>query len=123
MQENLEVRDEGIKTCAQEYTVTEEFLAQHLISKGKRILSTPCLILMMERTARNCLDRLVGDNKTSVGYRIDIRHRKSVNEGDKVRVEARLVYFDGRRAVFHITAYSKGEVVGEGIHERYVVEA
>lgn len=122
MQGSLEVRDEGIKTCSQEFKVVEEYLAQHLMKRGKRILSTPCLILMMERTARNCLETLVG-GRTSVGYRVDVRHRKSVEEGGTVRVEARLVYFDGRRAVFHITAYSNGEIVGEGVHERYIVEA
>lgn len=120
---SLEVREEPHRACVEEYTVTDSDVAEHLAKRGRRILSTPCLILMMEKTARKCLDLILGEGRTSVGYRIDVRHRRSVGEGEKVRIEARMVYFDGRRAVFHITAASKGEIVGEGFHERYVVEA
>ena len=122
MQGEIEVREESHRACAMEFTVGEEHLALHLKERGRRVLSTPCLVLMMEVTARTCLDLALPAGKTSVGYRVDVRHRKSVGEGEKVRVEARLVSFDGRRALFYVTAYNRGEVVGEAIHERYVVD-
>lgn len=123
MQGEVEVREEPIKVCVKEYPVSGEYIAQHLLESGRRILSTPCLILMMERTARLCLEHSTGPGKKSVGVSVEVRHRRSVSEGEEVRVEARLVRFDGRRAFFHLSAYSGGELVGEGVHERVIVEA
>jgi len=118
----LEVSERSVRVCAEKHVVGEEHLARHLRERGKRILSTPCLVLMLEATARKCLEAVLGDGRTSVGYRVDVRHRRPVPEGATVEVEATLVDFDGRRAVFHLKAYSGGEPVAEAVHERYVVE-
>ncbi len=108
------------RVCREEHVVGEEHLASHLAARGRRVLSTPCLVLMMESTSRKCLDAILGEGRTSVGYRVDVRHRRPVPEGARVVVEARLVDFDGRRALFLVKAYSGGELVAEAIHERYV---
>ncbi len=117
----VEVWSEEVRVCKAEHRVLPEHLAAHLRARGRRVLSTPCLVLMMEATARECLDEML-EGRTSVGYRVDVRHRRPVEEGALVHVEARLVEFDGRRAVFYIKAYSGGELVAEAVHERYVVE-
>ena len=115
-------REEQV-VCKVEWTVGREHIAQHLASKGRLVLSTPCLALFMEATARMCLDELLGDGRTSVGYRIDVKHKRSVSVGERVIVEARLASFDGRRALFIISARDpQGEVIGEALNERYVVE-
>ncbi len=119
----VEIRREDQVVCSARWIVGREHIAQHLAGRGRNVLSTPCLILFMEATARMCLDELLGDGRTSVGYRVDVKHRKSVGLGEEVLVEARVGVFDGRRALFLITARnSSGEVIGEGLNERYVVE-
>lgn len=109
-------------TCRGVHVAEEWMAARHLAERGRRVLSTPCLILMIEITTRKCLEQLLGDGRTSVGYRVDIRHRKPVPIGAEVEVEARLVEFDGRRAVFYAKALSNGQLIAEAIHERYVTE-
>ncbi len=108
--------------CRATYRVEPGHVASHLAEKGRRVLSTPCLVLYMEATARRCLDGLLPVGRTSVGYRVDVKHRRPVPEGGVVEVVARLVEFDDRRALFYIRALSGGELVGEAFHERFVVE-
>ena len=104
--------------CRYEYTVEEEHVAEHLARKGRMVLSTPCLVLMMERGARRCLDERLGI--TSVGYRVDVKHRSSAEPGEKIVVYARVYYWDGRRALVYVRAETpEGKLVGEGINERF----
>ncbi len=104
--------------CDYTFTVGEEHTAEHLAEKGEYILSTPCLILFMERAARLCLDSRTGI--ISVGYRVDVKHRKSLKVGEKVIVRSRVFYWDGRRALVYVRAVDReGDLVGEGINERY----
>ena len=120
---SLSIEREEQVVCRAEWTVGEEHVAQHLAGRGKKVLSTPCLALFMEATARMCLDEMLGEGRTSVGYRVDVKHRRSVGVGERVIVEARLASFDGRRALFLVTARDpQGEVIGEALNERYVVE-
>ena len=114
----------GVLECRKEWVVGPEHVAGHLAGRGVRVLSTPCMILFVEATVRECLDRVVGEGKTTVGVRVDARHRAPVREGGRVTVEAVVFEFDGRRAL----AYAKvlredGVLVGEVFHERRVVEA
>jgi predicted thioesterase len=105
--------------CIYTYKVRDEHTAEHLRTLGEKILSTPCLILYMESAARKCLDERTG--KVSVGYRIDVKHRKSVMVGEDVNVYVRIFYWDGRRALIYMRATdSAGELVGEGFNERFV---
>jgi len=110
------------RECSREWVVGEEHLARHLAERGRRVLSTPCMVLMMEATARECLERILGDGRTSVGYRVDVKHRKPVEEGERILVTARLIEFDGRRALFYIRAEKGGDLVGEAFHERFVTD-
>jgi len=57
-----------------------------------------------------------------VGYRVDVKHRRPIGEGERLVVVARLVEFDGRRALFYIRAVKDGELVGEAFHERFVTD-
>ena len=107
--------------CVYEYTVEEEHVAEHLARRGRKVLSTPCLILMMERSARLCLDERTGI--TSVGYRVDVKHRSSAVPGERISVYARVYYWDGRRALVYMRATAAdGRLVGEGINERFRFE-
>ncbi|MCE4624936.1 MAG: hypothetical protein F7C35_03615 [Desulfurococcales archaeon] len=104
--------------CEYKFRVEREHVAEHLAAEGEYVLSTPCLILYMERAARMCLDSRTG--KVSVGYRVDMKHRKSVPPGRELTLYARVFYWDGRRALVYVRAEDDtGSLVGEGINERF----
>ncbi|MEB3760818.1 MAG: thioesterase [Desulfurococcales archaeon] len=104
--------------CTYTYKVEREHAAQHLAERGEYVLSTPCLVLFMEASARKCLDNNAG--VTSVGYRVDVKHRKSVRIGEEITVMVKVFEWDSRRALVYMKAYdSSGDLVGEGINERF----
>jgi len=114
----------GIKagiSLIEEHEVKPEHAAKHVGSGEVEVLSTPSMIAFMERTALKCVQKHLPEGYTTVGTRVDVRHLKPAPIGAKVTVEAKLIEVDGRKLKFEVKAYWKGAVIGEGNHERYVV--
>lgn len=85
------------------------------------VFSTPMMIALMENAAINAL-RLEPD-QSSVGTYLDVRHLAATPVGMKVWAEAEVVEADGRRLVYKIEAYDEKEKIGEGRHERFIVQS
>jgi predicted thioesterase len=89
---------------------------------GVHLLSTPSLVLLMERTAMSLLEPLLGSNETTVGTEIRVSHRAPTPEGSTVRVRASIVGREGRFISLHIEAFDELEQVGVAEHQRAVVD-
>ena len=87
------------------------------------VFATPGLVALMERAACAAIEPLLAPGSTSVGTRVDVRHLAATPPGLEVRARAELVEVDGRRLVFSVTAFDSAEQVGEGVHERAVVDS
>ena len=85
-----------------EYVVKDEHTAKFLGSGDVDVLSTPAMILFMENTAR-------------------LSVQDKLPEGAKIRVKAKLIKQEGRKLIFEVEAYWNQELIGKGIHERYIV--
>ncbi len=109
-------------THSKSFRVREEHLADRVGSGSLPVLSTPSLAAFMERAAFEMVESLLGEDRTSVGSSLDIRHVAPVPLGGEVRVQARLAAVEGRRLVFWIEAWWGDKLVGYGIHERVVVD-
>ncbi len=120
----LEALAVGGPLCSGEVTVPEEYSAGHLAERGVKVLSTPCMLLIVETALRECLDRVLGDpGVTTVGVRADVRHYRAVKVGDRVRVEGFILSVRGSRILLYARVRdSSGALVGEVVHERAVVE-
>jgi fluoroacetyl-CoA thioesterase len=103
-------------------TVEPSTLASAVGSGGIEVFSTPSLIALMENTARSAVEPLLPPDQTTVGVRVDVRHLAATPPGEHVRARAELVEVDGRRLVFHVEAFDSHEKIGEGTHERMVVD-
>ncbi|HLZ26469.1 MAG TPA: thioesterase family protein [Chloroflexota bacterium] len=103
-------------------TVEPSTLASSVGSGGLDVLSTPSLIALMENAARSAVESLLPPDRTTVGVRVDVRHLAATPPGDQVRARAELVEVDGRRLIFHVEAFDSHEKIGEGTHERMVVD-
>ena len=101
--------------------VAEEHTARHLGSGGVRVLATPQMILLIERAGVAAVDPLLPEGYLTVGAHLDVRHLAPTPVGFEVRAVAELVEVDGRRLSFHVTVHDGVELVGEGRHERYIV--
>ena len=58
----------------------------------------------------------------TVGSHIDVRHLAATPIGMRVVFRATLAGRDGRRLVFRVEADDEQERVGEGTHERFIVD-
>jgi predicted thioesterase len=104
--------------------VEATMLASAVGSGSLQVLSTPWLVALMERAACAAVEDLLGDaDQTTVGVRLDIRHLAPSPVGAEVRARAELIEVDGRRLVFRVEAFDAQERIGEGSHERAVVQA
>lgn len=110
---------EGL-SCVDEYLVTPEHIAKHLASEVQ-VLSTPSMIYFMERTAMNCVQNHLPQGYTTVGTMVNVKHVSPAPVNSVIRVEARLISKEARRLLFEVRAYRNSTLVGEGLHERYIV--
>lgn len=86
------------------------------------VLSTPRLISFMERAAHYGLLPHLPEGQTSVGTLVNIRHLGATPVGMEVRFRAELVEVDRRRLRFKVEAWDAKEKVGEGEHERFIID-
>ena len=112
--------DTGIKGY-KEITVTKELTAISLGSGDLEVYATPAMIALMEGTASESVKSELDEGQGSVGTCIAIKHLAATPIGMRVRCESELVEVDGRRLVFHITAYDEKDKIGEGTHERFII--
>ena len=97
-------------------------LASAVGSGGLDVFSTPSLIALMEHAARNAVEHLLAADQLTVGTRIDVRHLAATPLGAPVRARAELIEVAGRRLIFRVEAFDPEEKIGEGTHERVIVD-
>ena len=90
---------------------------------GENVFSTPSMIAEMEETCRLLLKEefLQDEDWDSVGTLVNIRHLKPTPVGTEVKLKARVIDVKDRRVTFEVNAVDKIEKIGEGLHERTVI--
>jgi len=89
---------------------------------GPRVLSTPQMILFMERTCRNLILSMIDPGHDTVGTQVNVSHSSAAQLGSRVTFSAELLSVQDRRAEFRVQARIGERVVGEGTHQRVVIE-
>ena len=92
-------------------------------SGALEVFATPAMIALMEKTCLMAVYDKVGEGNTTVGIAVNIKHLKASPVGATIRCEAELVEVDRRRLVFAVKCFEGDTLIGEGIHERFVVES
>lgn len=85
------------------------------------VLSTPQLIGLLERTARQALAPFLEAHERSVGVEIDLRHLAPTPVGATVTLTARVVRAEGREVTFQVEARDMQEMIARGLHKRAVI--
>jgi fluoroacetyl-CoA thioesterase len=104
-----------------EIAVGEEHTAPFVGSGRVRVLATPVMINLMEAAALDAVERLLPAGHQSLGIRLDVRHYAATPVGMRVRATAEVVKVDGRAIDFRVVARDEKEPVGDGLHQRVVV--
>ena len=102
--------------------VTESTTAKTMGSGELNVYATPAMIALMEETAYKSVAGELEEGMGSVGTKMDVQHVSASPVGMKITCETELTEVDGRRLVFAVRAKDEKGLIGEGIHERFIIE-
>jgi len=104
-----------------ELLVGEEHTAPRVGSGRVHVLATPVMINVIEAAALAAIEHLLPAGHQSLGTRLDIRHFAATPVGMRVRAEVEVVRVEGRTVAFRVAVNDEKEPIGDGTHERMVV--
>ena len=110
----------GVKGQQSE-TVTNDKTAAEMGSGTLPVYATPAMIPLMEKTAMLSVAQYLGEDEATVGTRLEISHLAACGLGTKVSCESELIEIDRKRLVFEISAYDGETLIGQGKHERFII--
>lgn len=103
-------------------TVTPDKCAGAIGSGELDVFATPAMIALIEETAWRSVVPYLGPGEGTVGTALNVRHVAATPVGLQVRCETELTLVDRRRLVFDVKVYDPFGLVGEGTHERFVIQ-
>ena len=104
-----------------EIVVADEHTAPFVGSGKVRVLATPVMINLFEAAALACCEEHLPQGHQSLGIHLDVRHIAATPVGMRVEATAELIRIDGRTLTFRVEAHDERELIGDGLHERVVV--
>ena len=104
-----------------ELIVGEEHTAPRVGSGLVHVLATPVMINLFEAAALDALDKHLPPGYQSLGTVLNVRHIAATPVGMKVFAEARIIRVENRTVFLAVTARDEKELIGDGTHERVVV--
>jgi fluoroacetyl-CoA thioesterase len=110
----------GLKGVA-EMVVGEQHTAPRIGSGRIRVLATPVMIQLIESAALAAVEQSLPEEHQSLGTHLDITHVAATPVGMRVRATAEVTRVEGRTIYLKVRAEDETELIGEGTHERVVV--
>lgn len=101
--------------------VTEENTADRLGSGLLPVYATPSMVALMEATCLESVAEEIGPDNDTVGIAMDVKHLAASPIGEEITCKSELVEIDRKRLVFRVEAFDRHEKIGEGIHQRFII--
>jgi predicted thioesterase len=111
----------GVKAEAK-LLVTSDTAIGFLGDDEARVLSTPHMIGYMERTCRDAALPWLDPGCDTVGTKVNVSHLAAAPIGACVNFTAEVVAVTGRRIEFRVEATDEYGKIGEGTHERAIID-
>ena len=108
-------------TGTAELIVGEQHTAPRIGSGRIRVLATPVMINLIEAAALAAVEQSLPEHHQSLGTHLDVTHVAATPVGMKVRATAEVLKVEGRTVYFKVRCDDERELIGEGTHERVVV--
>ncbi len=103
-------------------TVSEANTAKTMGSGTLDVFATPAMIALIEQAAYTSVASELEPGWGSVGTALNVQHLSATSVGMTVTAETELVEVDRRRLVFSAQVFDETGLVGQGTHERFLVE-
>jgi len=101
--------------------VAEDHTAPRVGSGRVHVLATPVMINLIEAAALAAVEHLLPAGHQSLGTVLNVRHIAATPVGMRVEATAEVIEIDGRTIRFRVEARDEKELIGDGTHERVVV--
>jgi len=101
--------------------VGEEHTAPRVGSGRVHVLATPVMINLIEAAALEAVEKLLPPGHQSLGTLLNVRHIAATPVGMRVTATAEVTGVEGRTIRFRVEARDERELIGDGTHERVVV--
>jgi fluoroacetyl-CoA thioesterase len=101
-------------------TVEEKDTATHI--GNVQVLASPVMIGLMEYAAAAAVEPALAEGTQTVGIHVDVKHIAATPVGMKVTAHAELTKVDGRILTFRVWADDEKERIGEGTHQRAIID-
>ena len=101
--------------------VSEEHTAPRIGSGKVHVLATPVMINLFEAAALEAIERFLPPGYQSLGTVLNVRHIAATPVGMRARATATVTRVEGRTVYFQLEARDEKELIGDGTHERVVV--
>jgi fluoroacetyl-CoA thioesterase len=108
-------------------TYSLKVMPAHLANQFKdvslpKVFATPMMVTAMENAALNAVRDYLDPGESAVGTLVNVRHVAATPVGHRVIAEAVVTEVEGRRIEFTVSARDEIEEIGNGTHERMVVD-
>ena len=104
-----------------ELVVGEEHTAPRVGSGRVRVLATPVMINLIEAAALAAVEHLLPAGYQTLGTLLNVRHIAATPVGMRVFASAEVTAVEGRTVRFRVEARDEREPIGDGTHERVIV--
>jgi len=109
-------------SATQAVVCAPEHFASRIVSGTPDVFSTPALGALVEKTAAEWIGTKLDREQMTVGAQIVINHTAATPEGLTVTANVSIAAIEGRRIDFTWTAHDGADEVGNGTHQRFVVD-
>lgn len=103
------------------FTVEAKHCIEFATDGMPAVFSTPQMVALLERTAREAVAPHLESNERTVGVEIEIRHLAPTPPGSMVTLTARVIHSEGPYISFHLEARDEVEILARGTHKRAVI--
>ncbi|MBM3367201.1 MAG: thioesterase [Betaproteobacteria bacterium] len=101
--------------------VSDAHTAPRVGSGLVHVLATPMMVNLFEAAALDAVDQYLPAGYQSLGTVLNVRHIAATPVGMKVRAQAEVLRVEGRTVFLKVAAYDEKDLIGDGLHERVVV--
>ena len=105
-----------------EQIVTPEMSAARVGSGLVDVFATPMLVALVEQTCYESVLPHLDEGQGTVGTLVNVSHLSATPIGKRVWCDSELTEVDRRRLVFSVKAYDEYGTIGEGTHERFIID-
>lgn len=102
--------------------VCKDNTAEKMGSGELPVFATPSMIALMEECAYKSVKVFLEDNQGTVGTLMNVKHVSASPLDMKITAESELIEIDKKRLVFTVKAYDELGLIGEGVHERFIID-